>query len=97
MAAKIIWSPRAIADLGEIARYIARSSPLTAERFCPRLIGHVEALPDFPLKGRVVPEHGRENPRELVFPPYRIAYQITPGGVIEIMTVWHAARGALDV
>ena len=97
MAAKIVWSPRAIVDLHQIARYIARTNPLTAERFCLRLLTHVESLPDFPRKGRVVPEDGRETLRELIFPPYRIAYEIAPDGTIQIMTVWHSARGTPEL
>jgi toxin ParE1/3/4 len=98
VVSKIIWSPRALSDLGDLARYIGRSSPLTAERFCQRLIARAESLTEFPQKGRVVPEKQRENLRELIFAPYRIACEIQPGRqLIEIMTIWHSACGPIDL
>ena len=97
MVPKIIWSPRALADLEDIARYIARSSPLAAERFCLRLIAHAESLIEFPQKGRMVPEKKRETLRELILPPYRIAYEVQASGqLIEILTIWHSARGPME-
>jgi addiction module RelE/StbE family toxin len=97
VVSKIIWSPRALADLEDIARYIARSSPLAAESFCLRLIEHAESLIEFPQKGRMVPETQRETLRELILPPYRIAYEVQSSGqLIEIMTIWHSARGPME-
>jgi plasmid stabilization system protein ParE len=83
--------------LRDISRYIAKSSPLTARRFCQRMIEHIETLPGFPEKGRVVPERKRPALRELIFPPYRIAYEIGSDGRIEIMTIWHSARGVMAI
>lgn len=97
MVPRLIWSPRALADLGHIARYIARSNRVAAERFCLRLLAQVEALPAFPRCGRVVPELGRESIRELVFPPYRIVYELAREDVIEILIIWHSARGTPDL
>jgi plasmid stabilization system protein ParE len=98
VVSKVIWSPRALSDLGEIARFISIASPMAAEKFCLRVIEHAETLGQFPHKGRVVPEKQRENLRELVFPPYRIAYEVQfERGLIEIMTIWHSARGAIDL
>lgn len=98
MVSKIIWSPRALADLGDIARYIGRSSPISAERFCLKLIERVETLDEFPQMGRMVPEKKRETLRELIFPPFRIAYEYHPERhLIEVLTVWHSARGSLEI
>jgi toxin ParE1/3/4 len=84
--------------LGDIARYIGRSSPISAERFCLKLIERIESLDEFPQMGRVVPEKKRETLRELVFPPFRIAYECHPEShLIEILTVWHSARGSLEI
>jgi len=96
VVSKIIWSPRAIADLRDIARYIGKSSPLAAERFCRSILIHAESLAEFPHKGRVIPEKARDTLRELIFPPYRIAYEVQPQlGTVEIMTIWHSARGPI--
>lgn len=98
MVSKIIWSPRALSDLGDIARYIGRSSPITAERFCLKIIACAESLAEFTEMGRVLPEKQRPTLRELIFPPFRIAYEYRPEShMIEILTVWHSARGLLEV
>jgi plasmid stabilization system protein ParE len=83
--------------LRDISRYIAKTSPITARRFCRRMLEHIETLPDFPEKGRIVPEHRRPALRELIFPPYRIAYEIRSADRIEIMTIWHSARGTMEI
>jgi plasmid stabilization system protein ParE len=70
---------------------------MTAERFCRQIIEHAEALIEFPNKGRVVPEKQRESLREIILSPYRIAYEIhAERQVVEIMTIWHAARGPIE-
>ncbi|EIQ00522.1 addiction module toxin, RelE/StbE family [Opitutaceae bacterium TAV1] len=97
MVSKIIWAPRALEDLRRIATYIGKSSPIRAERFCLRLIVHVETLEAFPLKGRIIPERNQEKLRELVFPPYRIAYEVRPDSVIVVLSIWHSARGPIDL
>ena len=98
MVSIIIWSPRALADLEGIARYIGQSSPMRAERFCLRLIARAESVAEFPLQGRVVPEKQRETLRELILAPYRIAYEVQPDRqIVEIMTIWHSALGPLEL
>jgi plasmid stabilization system protein ParE len=39
----------------------------------------------------MVPEFGRPNLRELVVRPYRLVYRLR-GDVVEVVTVFHAAR-----
>jgi toxin ParE1/3/4 len=48
-------------------------------------------LADFPGSGRVVPEIGRMEIRELILGDYRIVYRHHVGRV-EILTVFHGAR-----
>jgi plasmid stabilization system protein ParE len=70
---------------------------MTAERFCGRLIEHAESLAEFPLQGRVVPEKQRTTLREIILSPSRIAYEIqSDRNLVEIMTIWHAARGPIE-
>ena len=97
MVSKIIWAPRALDDLRLIATYIGKASPTRAQRFCLRLIAHAESLESFPLKGRIIPERNRESLRELIFPPYRIAYEVRANGVIVLLSIWHSARGPLEL
>ena len=56
------------------------------------LIDHAESvLPDNPRCGRVVPEIGSSDIRELIFRGYRIVYRVT-GDALEILTVFEGHR-----
>jgi plasmid stabilization system protein ParE len=58
----------------------------------------VDALEKFPHLGRVVPEEKDENIREIIFPPYRIIYQVlSKQSVIAISRIWHGARGQPEI
>ena len=94
MACKLIWSPEALNDLRDIVRYIAIDNPEKAGSFGIALIGKVELLANFPEMGRVVPEHRNPSIREIIVRPYRIIYRLRDeSGLIEILRVWHGARG----
>ena len=91
---KVIWSPSARLDLKEIVSYIAEDNAEIAQRFGLSLIEATKTLGSFPGKGRTVPEFGSQEIREVIFKPYRIIYRVNQlQGVIEIVRVWHAARG----
>ena len=89
--AKLIWSPRALADLQAICEYIARDSDRYAKLFAERVVQLTESMPQHPLLGATVPEYGREDLRERRFQNYRIVYRVAPDR-IEIVTISHAAR-----
>jgi len=94
MAYKLIWAPSARLDLKEIASYIADSRPDAAKRFVKSLFRSVEHLIDFPKAGRIVPEFSDPCVREVVRKPCRIVYRIqSEKSIIEIVRVWHSARG----
>jgi plasmid stabilization system protein ParE len=91
---KIILAPRAIQDLQEIVRYISFDNPVRAESFGRELIAKTRLLAAFPEMGRVVPEFGEPNVRELIHQSYRIVYRIEPEKqLIKISRFWHGARG----
>jgi toxin ParE1/3/4 len=91
---KIILAPRAIQDLQEIVRYISFDNPVRAESFGRELIAKTRLLAAFPEMGRVVPEFGEPNVRELIHLSYRIVYRIEPEKqLIKISRFWHGARG----
>jgi toxin ParE1/3/4 len=91
---KVIWSPSARLDLKEIVSYIAEDNAEIAQRFGLSLIDATKSLASFPEKGRVVPELRSPQVREVIFRPYRIIYRVQGAqSVIEIVRVWHAARG----
>jgi len=98
MAFELIWSPSARLDVKDIAVFIAEDSPLSAGRFVRRVFQAVERLSDFAEPGRMVPEFGDPDIREVIRKPCRIVYRINRSdGTIEIVRVWHAARGTLDI
>ncbi len=89
MAYQLIWSGRL-----PLASYIAESRPNTAARFVTQVFHTVEQLAAFPESGRVVPEFGDPDIREIVRRPCRIVYRVkSEGRTVEIVRVWHAARG----
>ncbi|MGC9451252.1 MAG: type II toxin-antitoxin system RelE/ParE family toxin [Oceanipulchritudo sp.] len=91
---KVIWSPSARADLRDIVTFIAEDNSVAAERFGTTLIEASKALGRFERKGRKVPEFGIEDIRELIVPPYRMIYRLEESkSVLEIIRLWHGARG----
>jgi toxin ParE1/3/4 len=94
MAYKLIWSPAASEDLRHLVRFIAADSPDRAAAFGLRLIERVERLEGFPEMGRMVPERRDPCIREIIVRPYRVIYRVThEHKLLEIVRVWHAARG----
>ena len=86
------WSREAGENLVEIEEFIARDSRERAVRFVDALIDHAEAiLADNPRSGRVVPEIGNPDMRELIFRGYRIVYRLK-GDAPEILTVFEGHR-----
>ncbi len=70
--AEIVWTSNALKDLNEIGEYIAQDSPKYAERTVNKLYHKVEILTAYPKAGRIVPEVGNEQIRELIVGNYRI-------------------------
>lgn len=61
--------PQAIRDVESIRDYIAQDSPRYAELTVGRILASVERLHAFPQSGRVVPERGNPEIRELLWAP----------------------------
>jgi len=94
MGFKIVFTKPAIADLSALVTFISRDNPHAAEQFGYAIIAKAEKLDEFPLLGRVVPEFKIENLREIIHRPYRIVYRVREDQkLIDILRVWHAARG----
>jgi toxin ParE1/3/4 len=95
---KVIFGPRSRSDLKEIVRYVrsASGAPEVAERFGMELIHKALSLASLPERGRIVPELGLGEVREIIFKSYRIVYRIVPEQV-QILRFWHAARGTPQV
>ena len=73
---KVRWTDSAEADVREIGRFIARDDRRAALAWIERLTARVEALGEFPSMGRIVPEFGRVDVRELLVDRYRVVYVV---------------------
>lgn len=85
------WTERAVADLRAIDAYIAADNPAAAERWLGRLIAKAEAAARLPLAGRVVPEKGRPDIREVFVRIYRVVYRVREEGIL-VLTVFEGHR-----
>ncbi len=98
-ALSVEWAERAVADLRAIDDYIAADNPAAAERWVGRLIAKAEAAARVPMAGRVVPEKGRRDIREVFLRTYRIVYRVREDGIL-VLTIFEGHRlfppGAAD-
>jgi len=86
------FAESAIADLEDIrAWYVKLEVPEVGERLLREVVLQVERLADFPESGRVVPEFGIAQLREIIHPPFRIVYRLDAGRV-RIVRVWRSER-----
>lgn len=98
MARKVIWSDEAIADLAAAVGYIAVDRPAVADEFGLAIFEQTRKLADFPQIGRILPEENNAAVREIIFDPYRIIYEVNPDGqTVDILRIWHGARGRPEV
>jgi toxin ParE1/3/4 len=75
--ARISLAASAVGDLEVIrAWYAGQQAPEVGERLLREIITHVEQLADFPESGRIVPEFGLVQLREIIHPPFRIVYRL---------------------
>ncbi len=91
MAHRVTWSHRALADLEGIAAYIAADSPAYAKAVVRRVVSSTRTLARFPRSGRVVPEFGSDDIRELFAYSYRIIYRLQDEEVL-VAAIVHGKR-----
>ena len=87
----VIWSIPAKHDLKKICDYIAEDSKYYALKVSQEFVVRSEGLLDFPKMGRVVPEIGDTNIRELIIYSYRLIYEVSSKR-IEILAVIHCKQ-----
>lgn len=89
---RISFAASAVSDLEGIrAWYIELEVPEVGERLLQEVIAAVERLANFPESGRVVPEFGLPQLREVIHPPFRIVYRVDKARV-RIVRVWRSER-----
>jgi plasmid stabilization system protein ParE len=90
--ARISFAACAVADLEAIrAWYAGQQAPEVGDRLLREIVSHVEQLADFPESGRVVPEFGLVQLREIIHPPLRIVYRFDEDRV-GVVRVWRSER-----
>ncbi len=92
MAARLTWSPDALADIESISDHIAKDSEIYARAVVRRVIDSTRYLSRFPESGRVVPEFGEPSFREVFVYSYRILYRLVSSDEIMIVNVIHGKR-----
>jgi len=88
---KIRWTEQAVADLRSIREFIERDSPRYGRLVAERLYEATGRLELFPRSGRVVPELGRDDLREIIVGDYRIVYRLEPDAAV-LLTVFRGSR-----
>ena len=91
MARKVNWAYEATTDLEALAEYIARDSAFYASAFVREIRDASRLLNEFSERGRIVPELGNPNIRELFIREYRLIYSIKESRVV-IIGLIHGKR-----
>lgn len=91
MAQEVVWTNQAWLDLENIADYISRDSEYYASQVVKEIQQAINLLPEFPRKGRAVPEINDPSIRELLVANYRLIYRIEEERIC-IVTIVHSAR-----
>ena len=85
------WTQTARDDLKAVWDYIARDSVFYADKFTDELLKATDVLEIFPEVGRIIPEIGDTNTREIIYGSYRIMYLVSEESIF-ITQVIHGAR-----
>jgi toxin ParE1/3/4 len=88
---KVHWTDTAIGHLQSLHAYIGQSSPEYAQRIVDRLTRRSQQIGHFPQSGRIVPEAGFPQIREVLEGPYRIIYHLKPDQV-DVIAVLHGSQ-----
>jgi len=88
---RVVWAPLALDRAEEAARYIAGDRPAAAAKWIDGLFDAVARLSAFPHKGRIVPEVGCAEIREVLYGQYRVIYRLEEKRLL-ILTVRHQRR-----
>ncbi|WP_426416863.1 type II toxin-antitoxin system RelE/ParE family toxin [Aestuariirhabdus sp. LZHN29] len=80
--AELIWTEPALADLGELAEYIALDNASAAKAFVQAVLSAVERLAQFPESERTPPELPQLGYREVIVPPCRVFYKVAGDSVL---------------
>jgi plasmid stabilization system protein ParE len=83
----VTWSPQVRDDLHDIAAYLAKDSPRYASTVISRIMAAGRPLEFLPGRGRIVPELGLDDHREVFVHAYRIDRR-----TVQILAIIHGRR-----
>lgn len=87
MVTEIKWTLHALQDIESIAEFIAQDSEHFASIQIDKFFLRSQILEHFSLAGRIVPELGDDNIRELIEGNYRIIYRVVSKSRVDILTI----------
>jgi toxin ParE1/3/4 len=88
----ITFTASAVNDLDDIRSWYAdQQVPAVGDKLLREIVSQVEKLGAFPESGRVVPEFGIANLREIICLPFRIIYRLNENKV-RVVRVWRSER-----
>jgi toxin ParE1/3/4 len=91
MAKRVIWTLAAWNDLETVADFISRDSPYYAAAWVRNVRNAARSLSLMSMRGRVVPEIGDRQIRELIVQGYRLIYKVERSRVA-VLGIIHGAR-----
>ena len=89
--AEVIYSREARNDLQRIYTYLASQYQDRADRITDDIVTAAERLANFPESGRLVPERGPLELREILVHSYRVIYELIGENAV-IMRIQHGAQ-----
>ena len=85
---RVIWAPLAREQVADAFSFISAERPGAAVHWFEEIVDRTGSLSTFPDIGRMMPEAGRPEVREVLVEPYRLIYRRDPD-VIVIIGVFH--------
>ena len=86
---RVILAPLAREQVADAFAYISAERPSAALRWFDEVVERTGSLSTFPDIGRMMPEAGRPEVREVLVEPYRLIYRRDPD-LIVIIGVFHS-------
>ena len=94
MKFKIRWSKSVLTKIDNQRDIIAEDAPNAAKKWVKNVKSKKIMIRDNPFIGRIVPEFGRANYREIIIGNYRLAY-VVEGEYIDIVE-FHSCRERIE-
>ena len=91
MARSVVWARRARSDLQLAVAHIREDSPAAARSLGAAVMSAARSLSTLSERGRIVPELGTPDVRELLLGRYRLVYEVFPDRV-GVLRLIHASR-----